>query len=99
MIILKILLTIIRIPFTLWYILTGWFFLLIAIATYASTDTDSNLIIWFSSFFSFEFASLTKFYNIREANLDGAVKCILKIAFGAGFVAGAAYILKSLFLK
>ena len=89
MIVLKILLTIIRIPFTIWYVLTGWFFKIFALVGYASSDANASNITWFSSFLALEFASLTKFYNIRDADLDGMGKSLLKIAFGAGMIAGA----------
>lgn len=36
------------------------------------------------AFLAFEFASLTKFYNIRYANLSSVTATILKIAFIAG---------------
>ncbi len=91
MIILKILLTIIRIPFTIWYVLTGWFFKIFALIGYAGSNDNANAFTWISSVFALEFASLTNFYHIREADLDSMGKSILKIAFAAGIVAGVIY--------
>ena len=84
MIIFKILLTIIRIPFTVWYVLTGWFWLFCAAGGAYGAKCDTTFLNVICAFLAFEFASLTKFYNIREANLSSVTATILKIAFIAG---------------
>ena len=84
MIVFKILLTIIRIPFTVWYVLTGWLWLLCAAGLAYGDKFNTTLLNVIFSFTAFEFASLTKFYNIREADLNEVAAKILKIAFIVG---------------
>ncbi|MBO6132036.1 MAG: hypothetical protein J6P28_08750 [Treponema sp.] len=84
MIVFKILLTIIRIPFTVWYVLTGWLWLVLAAGGAYGAKCDTTCLNVICAFLAFEFASLTKFYNIRYANLSSVTATILKIAFIAG---------------
>ncbi|MBP5575276.1 MAG: hypothetical protein J6X67_00715 [Treponema sp.] len=90
MIVFKILLTIIRIPFTVWYVLTGWFWLFCAAGGAYASKGNLTFLNVISSFLAFEFASLTKFYNIREADLNEVAAKILKIAFIAGVLVAIA---------
>ncbi|MGN0728032.1 hypothetical protein [Treponema sp.] len=97
MAVLKILLIIIRIPCTVWYVLTGCFFSLLPIAGYYSSKHLPSTTIY--SFLALEFASFTKFYNIREMDLDSMTKKLFKIAGMAGVTAGILECLYSIFAK
>lgn len=70
MIILTVLLTIIRIPFTVWYIATGifWKFILIVefcMRKYGSLPPSEAKMDFFVAIITFEWASLLKFFHFH----------------------------------
>lgn len=66
-IIFRVILGIIQIPFTLWYILIGWFFKLALLLNKLNSTTFAIPEKGEISFaiFCMEFASLTKFYHLH----------------------------------
>ena len=62
-IILKVILTIIRIPFTIWYIIIGACWWLGVVSKILKRDSFANTV---NAIITMEFASLTKFYHIKQ---------------------------------
>ena len=62
-IILKVILTIIRIPFTIWYIIIGACWCLGVVSKILKRDSFANTV---NAIITMEFASLTKFYHIKQ---------------------------------
>lgn len=77
----KVLLTILRVPFTIWYVVIGLFCKLLQLINrsmrfltklfklknnnYYMEDKDSNFMLSFTAIITFEWASLTKFYHFK----------------------------------
>lgn len=77
----KVLLTILRVPFTIWYVVIGLFFKLLQLINrsmrfltklfklknnnYYLEGKDSNVMLLFTAIITFEWASLTKFYHFK----------------------------------
>lgn len=66
MIITTVLLTIIRIPFTVWYIATGWFvhFCSIGLKIFLNKPDETSNMKKAEAILVFKWASLTKFYHL-----------------------------------
>ena len=62
-IILKVILTIIRIPFTIWYIIIGACWWLGVVSKILKRDSFANTV---NAIITMEFVSLTKFYHIKQ---------------------------------